>query len=236
MSSINIENLDSLGEERRSFLCNTDVKNGSRPNLSKIGVLVGFFAILIANLAISSSTFVNQKNMQKSQPYVSEDDHSLMSAHGDIVGTAAVLSKYESFIEIPDLDKMNMKEVQFTFGSGNDTMDFLFRPNSISKKSCNDASCTVQYIYTYYTSEGNIVQEGDKSYFENPSENLEKALTLYGGSETSSRKLWMDQHGNRKLFWWAFFSRVFVASTVSYASGYANQSGRNAANRNNRGY
>ena len=67
MNSINIENPDSLVEERRSFLCNTgDVKNGSRPNLSKIGVLVGFFAILIANLAISSSTFVNQKNMQKS--------------------------------------------------------------------------------------------------------------------------------------------------------------------------
>lgn len=232
--SINIDNLESNKEERTSFLCNTDVKNGSRSNLSKIGVWVGLFAILIANLAVSSSTFVNQKNMQKSQPYVSDDGHSLLSSHGDIVGTADIVSKYESFTEISDLDKMNMKEVQFTFGSGNDTMDFLFKPTGLSKKACNDASCTVPYIYTYYTSEGNIVQEGDKSYFENPSENLEKVLTLYGGSETSSRKLWMDQHGNRKLWFWLFAQRLFYVSSFSYASGYANQSGRNAANR--RGY
>jgi len=225
--SINIDNLESNKEEHTSFLCNTDVKNGSRSNW-KTGVWVGLFAIVIANLAVTSSTFVNQKNMQKSQPYVSENGHSLISSHGDIVATADSVTKYESFTDMPDLDKMNMKELQFTLGSGNDTMEILLKPTGLSKKACNDASCTAPYIYTYYTSEGNIVQEGENSYFENPSENLEKALTLYGGSETSSRKLWMDQHGNRKLFWWAFARTLFV----SFGVGYAYQSGRNTANRN----
>ena len=216
--NVNIDT-ESANHEERLGLCNTSFKNGSTWNLSKIAGTVGLFAILICNLAVSSSTLANQKSMKQSQPYVSDEGRTLMSPAGELVGTAGVLRSVDSLADMSDIDIMMTENIKLSFPSNNATIDFYLKPSGISMKQCASiGTCKSKYIYTFYTSEGNIVQDGDDTYIEEPSDVLQKALTEAGGSIAPSRKLWMDEHGHRKL-WFIKFASYFLAASRVYRGG-----------------
>jgi hypothetical protein len=226
--SLNINN--DVSYEEGTYFCkrNNDKAIPFWSN-NKVMAMIGFCAaVMISTLAVSSATLATQKQMQQTQPIVGSD-RSLITSNGQTVGAAAVIGNNETFSYLSDVDIMMMNNIQMTLGSGNNTIEITLRPTGLSKQACSDVSCNTPFIYTFYTSEGNVVQDGEDTYLQNPSENLQKALTLYGSNElgTGSRKLWMTSHeGHRELQWWGVFTRVLwwfnTANTVYSTASNAN--------------